>query len=124
MNMHYSGSTTVPAHPQHASGLRYPDSRVVSVQHVAGWLAEGFCIARANPVLWLVAILVCADFVTLFELAPPLRVLAVLVGPVLAAGLVLMQERASNARPWSIRETVEADNVDSRQQHVDSRQHT
>ncbi|MFM0208564.1 BPSS1780 family membrane protein [Paraburkholderia sediminicola] len=111
MNMHYSGSTAVPAHLQHASGLRYPDSSVVSVQHVAGWLADGFRIARANPVLWFVAILGCADFVTVFELAPPLRMLAVLVGPVLAAGLVLMQERASNARPWSIRETVEAVNV-------------
>ncbi|MFM0190424.1 BPSS1780 family membrane protein [Paraburkholderia nemoris] len=111
MNMHYSGGTAVPAHRQPASGLRYPDGRVVSVENVAGWLAEGVRIARANPVLWLVAILGCADFVTLFELAPPLRVLAVLVGPVLAAGLVLMQERASNARPWSIRETIEAVNV-------------
>jgi hypothetical protein len=95
MNMHYSGSTAVPAHPQHASGLRYPDSRVVSVQHVAGWLAEGFRIARANPVLWLVAILGCADFVTLFELAPPLRVLAVLVGPVLARGRSARQSTLS-----------------------------
>ncbi|NPT53790.1 BPSS1780 family membrane protein [Paraburkholderia elongata] len=111
MNMHYSGSTAVPAHPQHVSGLRYPDSRVVSVLSIAGWLAEGFRIARASPVLWLMAILGCADLVTLFELAPPLRVLAVLVGPILAAGLVLMQERSSNARPWSIRETVEAVNV-------------
>jgi hypothetical protein len=111
MNMHYSGGTAVPAHPQHAAGLRYPDSRVVSVQSVAGWLAEGFRIARASPVLWLVAILGCADLATLFELVPPLRVLAVLVGPLLAAGLVLMQERSSNARPWSIRETMEAVNV-------------
>ncbi|MFM0042920.1 BPSS1780 family membrane protein [Paraburkholderia sediminicola] len=111
MNMHYSGGTAVPARPQHASGLRYPDSRVVSLQSVAGWLSDGFRIARANPVLWLVAILGCADFATLFELAPPLRVLAVLVVPILAAGLVLMQERSSNARPWSIRETVEAVSV-------------
>ncbi|WP_434112191.1 BPSS1780 family membrane protein [Paraburkholderia caffeinilytica] len=111
MNMHYSGGTAVPARPQPASWLRYPDSRVVGVQSVGGWLAEGMRIARANPVLWFVAILGCADLVTLFELAPPLRVLAVLVGPVLAAGLVLMQERASNARPWSIRETIEAVNV-------------
>ncbi|CAE6937213.1 hypothetical protein R75471_05126 [Paraburkholderia domus] len=64
MNMHYSGGTAVQAHPQHASGLRYPDSRFVGAQSGRGWLAEGFRIARANPVLWLVAILGCADFVT------------------------------------------------------------
>jgi uncharacterized membrane protein len=111
MNMRYSGSTAIPAHPRHASGLTWADSRVVSVRSVAGWLAEGFRIARTNPVLWLAAILACADFATLFDLVPPLRVLAVLVAPILAAALVLMQERSSNARPWTIRETLEAVNV-------------
>ncbi|MFL9866139.1 BPSS1780 family membrane protein [Paraburkholderia fungorum] len=111
MNLHYSGGTAVSTRSQTASGLRCPDSRVVRLRSVAGWLAQGFRIARANPVLWLGAIPGCADFATLFERVPPLRVLAVLVGPILAAGLVLMQERSSNARPWAIRETVEAVNV-------------
>lgn len=111
MNLHYSGGTAVPTHSQRVSGLRYPDSRVASLRSAAGWLAQGFRIARTNPVLWIGAILGCADFATLFERVPPLRVLTVLVGPILAAGLVLMQERSSNARPWAIRETLEAVNV-------------
>ncbi|MBB5540169.1 hypothetical protein [Paraburkholderia fungorum] len=57
MNMRYSGSTAIPAYPRPACGLTCPDSRVVSVRSVAGWLAEGFRIARKNPVLWLAAIL-------------------------------------------------------------------
>ncbi|WP_064285771.1 BPSS1780 family membrane protein [Paraburkholderia ginsengiterrae] len=111
MNMHYSGGTAVPMHPQRVSGSHCPDSRVVGILSVAGWLAQGFHIARMNPVMWLAAILACADMATLFELVPPLRMLAVLVGPFFAAALVLMQERSNNARPWTILETLEAVNV-------------
>src|SRR5258707_13599549 len=103
--MHYSGGTAVPAHRQPASGPRYPDGRVVSVQSVAGWLAEGLRIARANPVLWLVAILGCADFITLFELAPPFRILAVVVRARLSAGVGAVLERGGQCRPgWWPRE--------------------
>jgi len=115
MNLHFPSSTMKTARPQStqgAHGIVHPDGRRVGVLRIADWLAEGFSIARAQPLLWLPAILGGADFSTLFELTPPLLavLLAALLLPLWAGAMMLMQERARNARPWTIGETLEAIN--------------
>jgi uncharacterized membrane protein len=105
MKLHSLPRAVNPAWTRPIHGIDYPDGRGVSVVRLAAWLANGMAIARMQPLLWLAAILACADLASLLELAPPLRLLAVLVVPVLAGALSLMQERASNARPWTLAET-------------------
>jgi uncharacterized membrane protein len=87
---------------------RHGDSRSVGFARVIDWIAHGVAIARLQPVWWVCAIFACADFATLLELAPPLRALAPLVAPLAAGVLVLMQERASHARPWTLAEAMAA----------------
>ncbi|WP_118181226.1 BPSS1780 family membrane protein [Paraburkholderia phosphatilytica] len=108
MNLHSLASTMNPGRAAHAHGLAYPDGRAVSVLRFPAWLADGFAIARTHPLWWLAAILACADYATLLELAPPLRLFATLIVPVVMGGLMLMQERTRNARPWTLAETFEA----------------
>ncbi|MGA7817414.1 BPSS1780 family membrane protein [Caballeronia sp.] len=112
MNLHFPASTMKTTRPRHAHGIVHPDVRRVDVLRIANWLAEGIGIARAQPLLWLPAILGGADFSTLFELAPPLLaiLLAALLVPLWAGAMMLMQERSRNARPWTIGETLEAVN--------------
>lgn len=110
MNTHSTSSTVNAVRPQRPAGFAFPGSRGVHPSRIVDWLAEGFGLVRAQPLLWVAAILGCADLATLLELVPPLRLLAALVVPVIVAALVLMQERSYNARPWSIRETLEAVN--------------
>lgn len=108
MNLHSLSGTLNPVRVRRTPALAYPDGRAVSVRRLPAWLAEGLAIARMQPLLWLVAILACADYVTLLGFAPPLRLSATLVVPALAGGMLLMQERARNARPWTLAETFEA----------------
>jgi hypothetical protein len=108
MNLHSRSFAMNPARVQRVHGPDYPDGRAVSVTRFPAWLANGMAIARAQPVLWFAAILACADFATLLELTAPLRLLATLVVPVVAGALMLVQERASNARPWTLAETCAA----------------
>jgi hypothetical protein len=98
MKPHFLSSTAPVA--------RAEDPRVSRVNAACwlGWIGHGFAIARQRPVAWLFALLACADLATLFELVPCLSVLAPLAAPLAAALFVLMQERASNARPWTFGE--------------------
>ncbi|WP_322053258.1 hypothetical protein [Paraburkholderia bannensis] len=98
MNLHFLSSTAPLVRAQDACVRRVNAARWLD------WLAHGFAIARQRPVAWLLALLVCADLATLFELAPRLSVLAPFVAPLAVALVVLMQERASNARPWTFGE--------------------
>ena len=54
MNLHFPSSTMKTARPQStqgAHGIVHPDGRRVGVLRIADWLAEGFSIARAQPLL-------------------------------------------------------------------------
>ncbi|WP_246793094.1 hypothetical protein [Burkholderia perseverans] len=94
MNPHFLSGAAPVARAEPRRVRRVPAARWLD------WLAHGFAIARRRPVAWLFALLACADLATLFMLAPRLSVLAPLVAPPAVALFVLMQERASNARPW------------------------
>jgi uncharacterized membrane protein len=108
MNLHSLSGTMNPECAGRAHGLACPDGRTVSVRCLPAWLAEGLALARMQPLLWLAAIFACADYATLLELAPSLRLSALLVVPALAGGMTLLQERARNARPWTLAEAFEA----------------
>ncbi|MEQ5842625.1 BPSS1780 family membrane protein [Paraburkholderia acidicola] len=110
MNTHSTSSTVNAVRPQRSTGFSFSGNRGVHPSRIVDWLVEGFGLVRARPLLWIAAILGCADLATLLELVPPLRLLAALVVPVIVGALVLMQERSYNARPWSIGETLEAVN--------------
>jgi uncharacterized membrane protein len=106
MNLHLL-STTSPA----ACGFESTQSgaaRRVKFARLPSWLADGVAVAKLHPLWWLAALLVCADFATLLELVPRFAVLAPLAVPFAAGLLVLMQERASRARPWSAGEALAA----------------
>jgi uncharacterized membrane protein len=106
MNLHFlsNAAPTARGFDQSQRG----ESRSVGIARIADWIANGVAIVRLQPVWWICAMLACADFATLLELVPRLRVLAPLVAPLAVGVLVLMQERASNARPWTLTEALEA----------------
>lgn len=106
MNLHFL-SSTAPAAGEFEQRQRH-ESRGAGVARLVDWIAHGVAVARLQPLWWVCALLVCADFATLLELVPRLQVLAPLVAPLAAGVLVLMQERASNARPWSLGEALTA----------------
>jgi uncharacterized membrane protein len=102
MNLHFLSGA--PAAARTIEQTRRGKSRQVSLARLPIWIADGMAVARQHALWWLAVLLICADFATLLELAPRLRVLAPLVAPLAAGVLVLMQERASRARAWSLRE--------------------
>jgi uncharacterized membrane protein len=106
MNLHFLSNAAPSA--RGFDRLHHGESRSVGIARMVDWIADGVALARLQPVWWICAILVCADFATLLVLAPPLRTLAPLVAPLAAGVLVLLQERASNARPWTLAEGMAA----------------
>jgi hypothetical protein len=104
MNLHFLSSASAPSRAMEQP--RRGESRQVGLGRLPVWIAEGVSVARQQPLWWIFALLACADFATLLELAPRLRVLAPLVAPLAAGVLVLMQERVSRAREWSLREAL------------------
>lgn len=107
MKMHYLHDSAVPNGAHNAQGSRLPNARVIHMASVPGWLEEGVRIARVRPVLWLAAVLACADFTTLLDFAPSLLMLAMLVAPIAMAVVVLMQERSNDSSRWSVSEMVD-----------------
>jgi uncharacterized membrane protein len=76
--------------------------RSVSATRVWSWLVDGFRIARAQPLMWIVTILGSADLATAFELAAPFQLLATLLLAVLAGATVLTPAGNGNPHQWSI----------------------
>lgn len=107
MKMHYLHDSAVPNGAHNAQGSRLPNARMIGMASFAGWLEEGARIARVRPVLWLAAVLACADIATLLDLVPSLLMLGMLVAPIAMAAVVMMQERSSNGAHWSVSEMVD-----------------
>ncbi|PQV54633.1 BPSS1780 family membrane protein [Paraburkholderia sp. BL21I4N1] len=108
MKMHYLHDSAVPNGARNTQDSRVPNARAIGMASFAGWLEEGVRIARVRPVLWLAAVLACADVSTLLGLVPSLLMLAMLVAPIAIAAVVLMQERSGNDARWSVSEMVDA----------------
>ncbi|RAS26348.1 BPSS1780 family membrane protein [Paraburkholderia bryophila] len=106
MKTHYLHDSAVPNGARNAQGSCVPNARVIGMSSVARWLEEGVRMARVRPVLWLAAVLACADLATLVDFVPSLLMLGMLVAPIAMAAVVLMQEHADNAPRWSLSETV------------------
>ncbi|WP_323119243.1 BPSS1780 family membrane protein [Burkholderia alba] len=111
MNIDYLSGTQEAARRNRKSSPSLPEGREVGAARCAQWLASGWDAARERPLLWLGAILACADFATLLELAPVLRPLAMFFAPGLAAALMFVMERARNGKPAGLREVIEAVNA-------------
>lgn len=75
--------------------------RSVSVLRIQAWLVEGLSIARAQPGLWLAAILASADLATALELVSPYRLFATLLLSVLAGAAILAPVGSGEARQWN-----------------------
>ncbi len=104
MNLEYLSGTRQTARARQA----LPYAREVDLARPFAWLASGWDAAREHPLMWLGAILAYADFITLLELAPVLRPLAVFFAPWLAGALMYAAGRAQAGRAVSLRDTFEA----------------
>jgi hypothetical protein len=84
-----------------ANGSVRPETRSVSILRIGEWLVDGLRIARAQPLIWLVAILGSADLATALELVAPYRRFATVLLAVLAGATMLTPAGKRNAYQWS-----------------------
>ncbi|QCP47948.1 hypothetical protein FAZ95_01385 [Trinickia violacea] len=108
MNTDCLNSASPVVRLQRAPALRYPEGQEVGAIAVVKWLASGFQAARVQPVMWLAAILGCADFATLLHLFPMFRPVAVLLAPLVIGALVFAQARARTGEPATLSEVLKA----------------
>jgi uncharacterized membrane protein len=91
-----------------ANGLANHEIRSVSILRIWEWIVDGLSMARAQPLIWLAAILGSADVATALESVAPYRLFATLLLAVVAGATVLTPAGRRNAYQWSTGETRRA----------------
>lgn len=103
MNIDYPNAPSRATCGHCAPRLCFPAGQEVPPVRVLSWLIDGWRAASAQPVLWLSIVLLCADFITLLGLLPPLRPLIVLVAPLAVGALIVAQDGARQTGLVSLR---------------------
>jgi len=91
-----------------ARGLVRHEIRSASVTRIWAWLAYGFSLACAQPLMWLATILASADLATALELAAPFQLLAALLLAVLCGAIVLTPAGNNGAQRQPFSSTLAA----------------
>lgn len=106
MNIDYPSHISREAHLRHGVLQPLNSENRVDITRVIAWFTSGLRAAQRQPVLWLSAILLCADFMTAARLLPVLRPLAVLLAPFFIGGGIVIQHTASNGQPLPLRKVL------------------
>lgn len=99
MNIDYPSHISREAHLRHGALQPLNSENQVDLARVTAWFLSGLRATQLQPVLWLSALLLCADFITAARLLPVLRPLAVFLAPFFIGGVAIIQHAASNGQP-------------------------